>query len=181
MRENSTVTIHSAGKSDMESVRGILNLYIETSACLWSETLRNGRDIMRMYRLHQYSDRTPLMVAKIGREVVGFSALSFVSTHEGWREVAEDMVYLSPKYTGQGIGTQLLEAVMLRGHQTGLFAVIAKINAENTASLALHRFFGFEECGVLRDVGIKFGQRRSCVQMIYYYNRTAPDPVSILP
>jgi len=171
MPNNPTATIHRAGKSDLESIRGILNFYIETTPCLWSDTPRNGREMARMYRSHQYSDRTPLMVAKIGREVAGFSALSFVSSYEGWRKVAEDMVYLHPEYTGQGLGRQLLEAVMLRGHQTGLFAVIAKIDAENAASLALHRAFGFEECGVLRDVGIKFGKRRSCVQMIYYYDR----------
>ena len=171
MKKSTEIFLRCAKKSDMEAIRGILNHYILNTAYIWSDALRLPRDVMRMYRSHQYSDRTPLMVAELDGKVVGFSALSFVSMSEGWREITEEMVYVHPAFVGQGIGRKLLEGVMERGYKTGLYGVLAKIDMENIPSLRLHRAFGFEECGTLRGVGVKFGQRRSCVQMIYYYGR----------
>lgn len=170
MKKRTEVFLRCAGKSDLEDIRTILNYYILNTVHIWSDVLRLPKDIMRMYRSHQCSDRTPLLVAELGGKVVGFSALSFVSMSEGWSEVTEEMVYVHPSFTGQGVGLQLLEGVMEWGYKTGLYAVLAKIDAENIPSLRLHHAFGFETCGTLRGVGVKFGKRRSCVQMVYYYH-----------
>ena len=169
MGEAENIIIRRAARADLEAVRGILNYYVEQSPFLWTKRVRSWRDIVRFYFLHQSSDRTPFIVAERGREILGFAALSPVSASEGWEHVAEDMIYLRPGHTGNGLGTKLLEAVMQRGQLSGLWAVTAKIDAENARSLALHLSFGFEEYGILKGVGIKLGQRRSCVHMVYYF------------
>ena len=161
--------IRRAVRQDTEAIRKILNYYIANTNMSWSHSLHRPRDTARIYRSHQFSDRTPLLVSELNGEVIGFAALSFVSNNDGWQEVCEEMIYIHPEYVGRGAGRGLLDAVMEQGFRAGLFAVLAKIDAENEMSLKFHKSFGFEEYGRLKDVGIKGGKRRSCVNLVHYY------------
>ncbi len=48
------------------------------------------------------------------------------------------------------------QAVLAAARAQGLHTMVAAIDADNTGSIALHRKLGFEETGVLRQVGYKF-------------------------
>ena len=48
--------------------------------------------------------------------------------------------------------------IMQRGAEAGLHSVIARITGGNEASVRLHRRAGFEDIGVMREVGVKFGR-----------------------
>ena len=61
-------------------------------------------------------------------------------------------------FHGMGIGSLLSEAAVEAGRLAGVHAVISRICTENAASLAMARKQGFDEVGVLREVGMKFGR-----------------------
>jgi L-amino acid N-acyltransferase YncA len=56
----------------------------------------------------------------------------------------------------QGLGRRLVEALVEHAGHAGLHVVVAGVDADNAASLALHESLGFERVGHLREVAWKF-------------------------
>lgn len=82
-----------------------------------------------------------------------------------YRLTCEDSIYLRPDAMGQGLGTTLLAELIARCEGAGLRQMIALIAAEEPASIALHRRFGFAHAGALENVGRKFGRWLGVVYM----------------
>jgi len=71
----------------------------------------------------------------------------------------EDSIYLAPEAIGYGVGRALLAELIARCTENGYTQMLAVIgDSGNLASIGLHRAMGFEDVGVLRDVGHKFGR-----------------------
>lgn len=85
--------------------------------------------------------------------VVGWTAVSQVSGRCVYEGVVEESVYVAAEARGQGVGRALLEALMAATEAAGLWTVQAGIQAENTASLALHEAVGFRRVGVRERIG----------------------------
>jgi L-amino acid N-acyltransferase YncA len=97
--------------------------------------------------------REARLVARVDADVVGFAALSAYSSRAAYRGVAWESVYVAEARQGQGVGRGLLGAVMVAADSAGLWALMAGILAENTASLLLHERAGFRRVGVLERIG----------------------------
>ena len=75
-------------------------------------------------------------------------------------------MYLRPDAKGQGIGTLLLAELIARSEAAGARQMLAVIgDAENLGSIQLHRALGFEQTGVLKGSGWKFGRWLDVVLM----------------
>jgi phosphinothricin acetyltransferase len=104
------------------------------------------------------------LVATVGgRGVVGWAALSPVSTRPAYAGVAEASVYVAGAAAGRGVGRALLEALVDGAEAAGIWTVQAGIFPENRASLALHRRCGFRTVGVRERVGTLGGRWRDVV------------------
>jgi L-amino acid N-acyltransferase YncA len=97
--------------------------------------------------------------------VVGWAALSRVSTRSCYAGVAEVSVYVAPDVSGRGVGRALLETVIARSEGSGIWTIQAGIFPENTASLALHERCGFRVVGVRERIGQLHGEWRDVVLM----------------
>ncbi|MEV4298877.1 GNAT family N-acetyltransferase [Microbispora rosea] len=76
-----------------------------------------------------------------------------------YRHTVEDSIYLAPGWTGRGLGSALLGALVDRCTQANLRQVIAVIaDTGSDASTALHKRFGFTHVGRLTGVGYKHGR-----------------------
>lgn len=93
------------------------------------------------------------IVAVIGGQVVGWAALSPVSDRCAYEGVAEDSVYVAPSARGHGVGTALLEALLVSADAGGLWTVQAGIFPENQASVRLHQRCGFRVVGRRERLG----------------------------
>ncbi len=51
-----------------------------------------------------------------------------------------------------------MTVIVQRGAEAGLHTLIARIAEGNEASIRLCRRAGFEDIGVMREVGVKFGR-----------------------
>jgi phosphinothricin acetyltransferase len=58
---------------------------------------------------------------------------------------------------GHGLGAALYEALFALLRMQGYCTVYAIVTQPNERSMALHRRFGFEQVGLLRKSGFKFG------------------------
>jgi phosphinothricin acetyltransferase len=59
---------------------------------------------------------------------------------------------------GRGLGRILLKELIERARAIGKHVMVAGIEAGNRGSIALHEKLGFEQVGLLPQVGMKFGR-----------------------
>ncbi|MDR3576910.1 MAG: GNAT family N-acetyltransferase [Anaerolineaceae bacterium] len=89
----------------------------------------------------------PRLVTRAGAELLGWAALSPVSSRAVYAGVAEVSIYIRQEARGHGVGSALLPALITRSEQLGIWTLQASIFPENQASLALHQKFGFRIVG----------------------------------
>ena len=95
--------------------------------------------------------------------VLGWAALSPVSGRCVYGGVAEVSVYVADTARGQGVGRQLLNALITESEKNGIWTLQAGIFSDNTASLALHAAGGFRTVGYRERIGQLRGQWRNTV------------------
>jgi phosphinothricin acetyltransferase len=97
--------------------------------------------------------QTARLVARQEDKVLGWAALSAVSSREAYRGVAELSVSVAAESRGRGIGRALLEALIEQSESNGIWTLQAAIFPENTASVKLHLRCGFREVGRRERIG----------------------------
>ncbi|MGA8272883.1 MAG: N-acetyltransferase family protein [Candidatus Sulfotelmatobacter sp.] len=97
------------------------------------------------------------LVAREGELIVGWAALSSISSRRVYSGVAEVSVYVAAAARGQGVGNALLKALIDESERQEIWTLQAGIFPENLSSIALHKTCGFREIGVRRRIG-KLGE-----------------------
>jgi L-amino acid N-acyltransferase YncA len=97
------------------------------------------------------------LIAREGEHVLGWAALSRVSTRRVYCGVAEVSVYVAAGARGSGIGKALLKGLIEESERHEIWTLQAGIFPENIASIALHKALGFREVGVRKRIG-KLGE-----------------------
>ena len=105
------------------------------------------------------------LVARDSKQILGWAALSPVSTRKVYAGVAEVSIYVSSEVRGAGIGKSLLTTLVHESERGGLWTLQAGIFPENLASLALHRSCGFREVGIRERLGRMAGAWRNVILM----------------
>lgn len=85
--------------------------------------------------------------------VVGWVAVSAVSSRCVYAGVVEHSIYVDPAAQGRGVGGALLAALIASTEAAGIWTIQSGIFPENAASLALHRRAGFRVVGVRERIG----------------------------
>ena len=98
------------------------------------------------------------LVAADGEDVVGFAHAATFRPKPAYAHTRETTIYLAPGSQGRGTGRALYDDLLGLLEDDGIHLAVACIALPNPASLALHRACGFEEVGVMREVGRKFGR-----------------------
>jgi phosphinothricin acetyltransferase len=106
----------------------------------------------------------PYLVAIGGEEIVAYAYAGPYRPRPAYRFTVEDSIYVRADCAGQGIGGELLTALIAASESARqMVAVIG--DAANSASIRVHAAAGFEHAGVLRSVGWKFGRWLDVVLM----------------
>jgi len=107
----------------------------------------------------------PRLVARENGAVLGWAALAPQSRRDCCRGVVENSVYVGWAARGRGVGRALLEELVRRADDAGLWTIQAGIFPENDASIALHARCGFRVVGTRERIAQKRGQWRDVVLM----------------
>ena len=95
--------------------------------------------------------------------ILGWAALTPVSSRCVYAGVAEVSVYVSDKARGKGIGKSLLKELIHQSEQNGFWTLTAGIFPENEASLKIHQQAGFKVLGIRERIGKMNGEWRNTV------------------
>lgn len=150
----SDVIVRLADEADLPAINAIYNHYVPTSTTTYVLEPTTLDD-----RRRWFADRAPIhpvTVASLDDEIVGWGSLHTFRAIAGYRYTVENSVYVHPDHQRAGVGATLLADQIERARALGLHAIIAAIDSEQTASLALHAKFGFREAGRFPEVGRKF-------------------------
>jgi phosphinothricin acetyltransferase len=85
--------------------------------------------------------------------VIGWAALSRVSSRSVYAGVAEVSVYVAADARGFGIGKALLQQLIHESEINGIWTLQAGIFPENRPSIALHQKLGFRLVGTRERIG----------------------------
>jgi len=117
----------------------------------------------------EYWDKAHLLparlVARSESGLLGWAALSAISSRSVYRGVAEVSVYVAEESRGTGVGTALLLQLVAESERNGFWTLQAGIFPENTASIALHSRCGFRKVGIRERIGQMHGTWRDVVLM----------------
>src|SRR5512141_1197911 len=96
---------------------------------------------------------TGRLVARSGRTISGWVALSRVSQRSCYAGVAEMSVYVATWARGQGVGDALMKAAIKASEEAGIWTLQGAIFPENNASLRMCEANGFRVVGHRERVG----------------------------
>ena len=98
------------------------------------------------------------IIAQEDHEILGWAALSPVSSRCVYGGVGEVSVYVSEEARGKGVGKALMNQLIQESESAGLWTLQSGIFPENTASIILHEKMGFRKIGFRERVGKLNGQ-----------------------
>lgn len=169
----SAVTIEPMTPSDWEAVRAIYlegiatgHATFESEAPGWDAWDKGRRPDCRL-------------VARSRGRVVGWAALSPVSSRPVYAGVAEVSLYVATSARGQGVGKALLSAMIDESERAGVWTLQGSIFPENPASLALVKRCGFREVGRREGIGRMNGVWRDTILVERRSRRVGPTVVQL--
>jgi L-amino acid N-acyltransferase YncA len=152
-------TVEKMRGGDWEAVRSIYSEGIATGDATFETVAPEWEDWDKSHL------RDCRFVARKGKQIVGWAALSPVSSRCVYAGVAEVSVYVTVSAWGEGIGTALLRALIEGSERQGIWTLQAGIFPENAASLVLHKACGFRRVGHRERLGQINGVWRDVVLM----------------
>lgn len=164
MTKSAPASIREAVPGDLPAISALYNHAVRDTTAIWNETLSSIEE-RRCWMDERLAAGFPVLVAEMDGQFAGYGTYGPFRPHEGYRDTVENSVYVAPELQGRGIGGALLDALIERARAQGRHVMVAGIEAENAASIALHAARGFTETARMPEVGLKFGRRLELVLM----------------
>ena len=149
--------IRDARPDDAAGIAEIYNHAVIHTTAVWNDTVVDVANRLD-WLLTRQGGGFPVLVANLGGQVAGYATYGSWRAFAGYKLTVENSVYVAEGARGQGIAAQLMEALIARARGQGLHMMVAAVEANNSASQALHRKFGYQNGPLMREVGQKFGR-----------------------
>jgi phosphinothricin acetyltransferase len=146
-----------AAREDLGQILAIYNEVIRNSTAVYSEvefTPVRGEQWFDGKTAHGF----PIVVTRDASGITGFGTFGEFRQWPCYRHTVEHSVHVRSDRRGLGIGRELVADLLARAARSGKHVMIAGIDADNVASIGLHRSLGFTEVGHFHEVGFKFGR-----------------------
>ena len=151
------LTIGAMKASDWPFVRAIYLEGIATGDATFEQT---APDWDRWNSGHLETCR---LLARMNSRIVGWAALSAVSSRCVYQGVAEVSIYVTGDARGQRVGSHLLKKLVAESERVGFWTLQAGIFPENVPSIRLHKRAGFRIVGLRERLGNMNGRWRDVV------------------
>ncbi len=157
--------IRPAAAADMPAIAAIYRDHVLTGIATFEEEPPAPDEMARRHAAVT-GRGLPWLVAEAEGRLLGYAYAGPFHARSAYRFTLEDSIYLHPAATGRGLGTRLLDRLLVETTALGARQMVAVIgDSGNTASIALHARAGFAHVGTARSVGLKFGRWIDTVMM----------------
>jgi len=131
-----------------------------------------------IHRIETFVKLYPWLVAEQNERIAGYAYASVYRERLAYQWCVECSVYIHPEQRGNRVGKNLYQALFSVLKHMGICNAYAIITLPNDSSVAFHRYMDFEEVGVFRRVGFKFGSWHDVYWMVKYLS-TENQPSTI--
>ena len=163
------VALRAARAADLEQFATIWNYEV---LCTDATTDTEPRDPAAQREwFARHTVRYPTVVAALTTpdaaddDVVAYGSLSPYRAKPAFARTVEDSVYVARDHRGHGVGGLVLTELIRRARHLEHHSIVARITAQNAASLRLHAAHGFQPVGVERESAYKLGRWRDVAIM----------------
>lgn len=148
------MNIRKATEEDAVAIAKIYNWYVLNTPITF-ETDTVDVDVMKR-RILEKRLKYDWLVGEVNKEIIGYAYYGEFRDRAAYSHTVESAIYLPLKNIGRGFGKLLYSNLIESARKHGFTEMIGLIVLPNPGSIALHRKMGFQEAGVLRNVGYKF-------------------------
>ena len=175
------VALRVACVNDAAAVNETYGYYIEHSLANFGEQNKTVEE--RSQEIEELLRMYPFFIAEDENgQFLGFACAEPYRSKSGYRYTAELTIYLHPDTPkGCGVGTALYEKLLRCLTAQGFRIAVGVIHDQNQGSLALHRHFGFEQVGTLRNYCYKHRQWVGAVILEKALNPFDEKPEELIP
>jgi L-amino acid N-acyltransferase YncA len=143
----------------LESITALYKHYVTNSAITFDLDAPSTAQMEQKLEALTRDGYPVLMALDDNQALLGFAYASAYRPKRAYQHSTEITIYVDPSAHGQGIGSALMQALLLKLEADPNFhSAIAMIADDAKASISLHQKFGFKSVGYLGEVGYKFGQ-----------------------
>lgn len=159
--------IRKATEHDLSAIKDIYNYAVLNTTATYDINPRDDKYFADM--LSEHTGKYLLAVYEDNGDIIGYVALSQFSRRDAYDITAELSVYVKTDCQNKHIGTQLMEYALSYAQTENRFlTIVSLITSDNEHSIYLHKKFGFEFGGKIKNAGFKFD--RFLGVDIYYKN-----------
>jgi L-amino acid N-acyltransferase YncA len=162
----SSVQIRASTPEDASAIAAIYAPHVLHGTASFEVEAPGAEEILRR-RAAVLELGLPYLVAQTDGEIAGYTYASRFRPRAAYRFTVENSVYVAPQFQRRGVARLLMQQLIKLCSDAGMREMIAVIGdpAISNASIALHHSLGFNEIGVLRAVGEKFGRAIDVLMM----------------
>lgn len=166
--------IRDAVQADFEEITAIYNDILTHSTAIYNDRPATVADRIAWWRT-RLEQHYPVLVATDGGRVCGFGSYGDFRSWPGYRYTVEGTVHVASDSRGEGVGSLLLDAIIVEARRAGKHSMIAGVDSENSRSLHFLERSGFHRVGYLPEVGFKFGRFLNLVLLQYILTSRADN------
>lgn len=153
--------IRPTKETDIEDTMKIYNYEVTHNTSTFDLNEKTKAEWQKWYEQHirkPYKNYT----AEINGKSVGYATLSPYREKQAYISTAELSVYVLADYRNNGIAAMLMEKIIFEAKKDGVIhTIISVITTGNSASVHLHKKFGFAYRGTEHEVAFKLGAFQS--------------------
>ena len=148
--------IRDATPADAAAIAAIYTESVERGDATMDETPWTAAHVTGLMSTH--SEREGFLVLEHGEELLGWGVYKRYSPRTGYRFAGETATYLRRDQTGAGHGSRIKRALIERCRASGYHHLVARVFADNTASVAYNQRLGYTIVGTQRQIGFRSGR-----------------------
>jgi phosphinothricin acetyltransferase len=141
-----------------EAILRIFNQAIADSTALYEYQPRTMEMIQGWLARKRAGDFPIIGAVDQQGTLLGFGSYGPFRAFPAYKYTVEHSVYIGTDHRGKGLGKALLNELISRAIAQQYHVMVAAIDSQNQASIVLHEKLGFQRCGLMPQVGFKFGR-----------------------
>jgi L-amino acid N-acyltransferase len=140
------------------AILAILNEAIVNSTALYDYVPRKPESMVGWFRGKGERNFPVIGAQSDDGTLLGFASYGPFRAWPAYKYTVENGIYIHRDHRGKGLGRMLMRELIARARAQDLHVIVAGIDRENAASIALHQSLGFAHAGTIRHAGFKFGR-----------------------